>query len=163
VVAVRRGIDLLRSRPDVDPSRIGYVGWSAGARTGALVAASEPHLDALVLLSAGSAPLSAFVKQAPITLRPFVKQVLGSIDPLHYIALARPGTVLLEDGRQDEVVPQAALKNMVDAAPENTTVHWYAAPHRLNDAAYHDAFEWLAGKLDISGPNVAGAQTEPAG
>jgi hypothetical protein len=32
------------SLPFVDPSRIGYLGWSAGARTGALVAAAEPRL-----------------------------------------------------------------------------------------------------------------------
>ena len=91
VVAVRRAVDLLRTLPEVDPDRIGYLGWSAGARTGALVAATEPHIEALVLLSAGAAPLSAFVQQAPAKLRPRVKQILGSIDPLRYIARARPG------------------------------------------------------------------------
>ena len=33
VVAVRRAVDVLRSLRSVDPHRIGYVGWSAGART----------------------------------------------------------------------------------------------------------------------------------
>ena len=37
-----------------NPDRIGYVGWSAGANEGALVAASEPRVQALVLLSAGA-------------------------------------------------------------------------------------------------------------
>ena len=160
VVAVRRAVDLLRERPEVDPDRIGYLGWSAGAKTGALVAAAEPHIEAFALLSAGAAPLSAFVQQAPVTLRPKVKQLLGSIDPIRYIARARPDTVLLENGRKDEIVPQSALKNIVRAAPASTVVHWYAAPHELNKAAYHDAFEWLAGKLDVSGPNVPGAATE---
>ena len=160
VVAVRRAVDLLRTLPEVDPDRIGYLGWSAGAKTGALVAASEPHIEALALLSAGAAPLSAFVQQAPPKLRPQVKQILGSIDPLHYIARARPGTVLLQDGRLDEIVPQSALKNMVRAAPADTTVHWYRAQHELNKAAYGDAFDWLAGKLDVKGPKVAGAATE---
>ena len=126
VVAVRRAVDLLRERPEVDPDRIGYLGWSAGAKTGALVAAAEPHIGAFALLSAGAAPLSAFVQQAPAKLRPKVKEILGSIDPIRYIALARPGTVLLENGRKDEIVPQSALKNIVRAAPANTVVHWYA-------------------------------------
>ena len=39
VVAVRRAVDVLRTLPQVDPERIGYLGWSAGAKTGALVAA----------------------------------------------------------------------------------------------------------------------------
>src|SRR6266511_1039569 len=69
VVAVRRAVDLLRSLPQVDPRRIGYLGWSAGARTGTLVAASEPRVKALVLLSAGAAPIAAYVANAPPNLR----------------------------------------------------------------------------------------------
>jgi uncharacterized protein len=163
VVAVRRAVDLLRTLPEVDPDRIGYLGWSAGAKTGTFVAASEPHVQALVLLSAGAAPLSTFVKSAPAKLRPQVRQVLGSIDPIRYVALAHPDGLLLENGRQDTVVPRSALQNIVRAAPKGTTVHWYAAPHQLNEAAYHDAFDWLAEKLDVSGPNVPGAATESAG
>src|SRR5262249_29976173 len=129
-------------------------------KTGALVAASEPNVEALVLLSAGAAPLSAFVQQAPVGMRPQVKRILGSIDPIHYIARARPGTILLQDGRRDEIVPQPALRNIIRAAPKDTLVHWYAAPHALDKTAYHDAFDWLARKLDVKGPNVPGAVTE---
>ena len=42
VVAVRRAVDYLDRQGAVDPSRIGLVGWSAGARTGAVVAGVEP-------------------------------------------------------------------------------------------------------------------------
>ncbi|MFZ1880442.1 MAG: hypothetical protein WAU41_09770, partial [Gaiellaceae bacterium] len=41
VIAIRRAVDALRSLRVVDPRRIGYLGWSAGAKTGAFVAASE--------------------------------------------------------------------------------------------------------------------------
>jgi dienelactone hydrolase len=147
VVTVRRAVDLLRSLPQVDPARIGYLGWSAGARTGTFVAASEPHVKALVLLSAGAAPISAYVANAPPSLRRGVRRVLGSLDPIRYIAMARPGSVLLEDGNNDETVPHAALLNIVRAAPSGTTVRWYNAPHALDRAAYGDAFDWLARKL----------------
>jgi dienelactone hydrolase len=160
VVAVRRAVDALSSLDSVDDARIGYLGWSAGARTGTFVAAAEPRIKALALLSAGAAPLSAFVAQAPAGLKPAVKQVLGSVDPLRYIAWAEPGSVLLEDGRQDSVVPAEALRNVVEAAPDGTPVKWYAAPHELNRAAYGDAFDWLAGKLRVDGPRVKGAATE---
>jgi dienelactone hydrolase len=163
IVAARRAIDVLQSLPEVDSRRIGYLGWSAGAKTGAFVAASEPRLKALVLLSAGAAPLTAYIANAPPSLRHAVEQVLGSVDPIRYIAAARPGSVLLEDGTKDEIVPHAALLNFARAAPRGTTVRWYVAPHALDRAAYHDAFDWLARKLPIDGPTVAGAATELSG
>ena len=147
VVAVRRAVDILRSLAVVDPKRIGYLGWSAGARTGALVAAAEPRLRALVLLSAGAAPISAYAAAVPPSLRPQVRRELGSVDPLRYVARARPGSLLLEDGRRDAVVPRAALLNVVHATPPATTVRWYDAPHALDRAAYRDAFDWLVRKL----------------
>ena len=160
VVAIRRAVDVLQSLPQVNPRRIGYLGWSAGAKTGTYVAAAESRVKALVLLSAGADPLAAFVAHAPPSLRRAVRQDLGSIDPIRYIAEARPGSVLLEDGTDDEIVPHAALLNIVRAAPRGTTVRWYKAPHALNRTAYHDAFDWLARRLPIDGPAVAGAPTE---
>ena len=159
VVAVRRAVDVLRALPSVDPNRIGYVGWSAGARVGALVAASEPRIRAFVLLSAGAAPVSAYAAGAPPQLRAQVRRIFGSVDPLRYIGRAPAGSLLLEDGRNDEVVPRAALLNVATAAPKGTIVRWYDAPHALNRAAYHDAFDWLASRLPISGPRVRGAET----
>jgi len=159
VVAVRRAVDLLQSLPAVDSSRIGYLGWSLGGKTGTYVAAEEPRVKALVLLSAGADRLSAFVASAPVDLRPQVRRVLGSVDPIRYIGWARSGSVLLEDGTKDEVVPRTALLNIARAAPAGTTVRWYDAPHALDRAAYRAAFAWLAAKLPIDGPPVAGAAT----
>jgi predicted esterase len=160
VVAVRRAVDVLRSLPQVNPRRIGYLGWSAGARLGTLVAASEPRVKAVVLLSAGAAPISAYVAAAPPGFRAPLRQVLGSLDPIRYIGFARPGSVLLENGTRDEIVPREALENIIDAAPRGTTVRWYDAPHELDRAAYHDAYDWLAARLPIDGPPVRGAPTE---
>ena len=131
----------------VDGRRLGYLGWSAGAKTGTFVAASDRRFIALALLSAGAAKLSAFVAAAPAPFRTLVRRQLGSVDPLRYIRFARPGTLRLEDGTYDAVVPHDALTNMIDAAPTGTTVHWYPAGHALNGAAYRDATGWLATKL----------------
>ena len=147
VIAIRRAVDLLTSLPQVDSNRIGYLGWSAGARTGTLVAASEPRIKAFVLLSAGAAPVAAYVAHAPPGLGATVRRFLRSVDPIRYVALARPGSVLLENGSRDQIVPHAALLNVVHAAPKGTTVRWYDAPHELNSAAYRDAFNWLARKF----------------
>jgi len=151
VIAVRRAADVLASLPVVDPRRIGYLGWSAGAKTGTFVAASDRRFKALALLSGGADKLAVFVAAAPAPLRRLVRQRLASVDPLRYIGWASPGTLLLEDGTRDAVVPRHALLNMIRAAPRGTLVRWYAAGHELNDAAYRDAFVWLVKRLGADG------------
>jgi dienelactone hydrolase len=141
VTAARRAGDVMQLLPAV--GKLGYLGWSAGAKTGTFVAASDARFTRLALLSAGADKLSAFVNAAPAASRAAVRKQLGSIDPLRFIALARPGTLLLENGTKDAVVPHAALENMVKAAPKGTVVHWYAAGHSLNDAAWHNAYRFL--------------------
>lgn len=147
VVAVCRAADVLASLPAVDPKRLGYLGWSAGAKTGTFVGASDRRFHALALLSAGADKLSAFVASAPTAIRPLVRRELGLVDPLGYAASLRPGTVLLENGRHDAIVPHDALENMVAAAPSRTTVRWYAAGHAFSARAYREAFTWLLKKL----------------
>jgi dienelactone hydrolase len=161
VVAVRRAIDLLRHRPDVDPRRIGFVGWSAGARTGAILAGVEPRLRAIVLMSGGATPVSAYAARAPEALRPAITRYLGRVDPLRYIRRAHGSALLLQDGRRDEIVPRAALEALARAAPKGTELGWYDSKHALNVKAYRYQLAWLARKLAISGPPVKGALTGP--
>jgi dienelactone hydrolase len=161
VVAVRRAVDLLAARKDVDPKRIGFVGWSAGSHTGAILAGVEPRLQAVVLMSCGVAPVSEYVSLARPALRAPIRRYLGSVDPLRYVRHARASELLLQDGRTDSVVPHAALLTVIQATPRSTRVRWYSAGHALNTRAYRDQLAFLASKLRIAGPSVAGAATGP--
>jgi dienelactone hydrolase len=161
VVAVRRALDLLQARPDVDGSRLGFVGWSAGARTGALLAGVERRAKAFVLMSGGATPVSEYAATAPPALRADVRRLLGQVDPLRTLRRARSGTLLLQDGRFDQVVPRAALTGLARAAPKGTDVRWYDAGHDLDEAAFRDQLAWLARRLGIGGPPVPGAVTGP--
>jgi dienelactone hydrolase len=158
VVAVRRAIDLLSARDDVDPRRIGYVGWSAGAHTGALLAGSESRLRALVLMSGGATPLAEYAVRAPVALRQDILQYLGAVDPLRLIKRATPGSLLLQDGTKDAVVPHAALVALASAAPKGTLVRWYPTGHALGTAAFRAQLAWLTRKLRV-GPRVQSART----
>ena len=161
VVAVRRAVDLLASRKDVDPSRIGFVGWSSGSHTGGILAGVEPRLRALVLMSGGVAPVEVYAALARPEQRPSIRLYMGSVDPLAFLPKARPGSLFLQDGRQDTIVPRKALVTFAHAAPHGTRLSWYAAGHGLNNAAYRDQLAWLAAKLRIAGPAVRGAATGP--
>lgn len=50
VVDLRRAVDVLIARKDVDPDRIGYVGHSLGATWGAPLAAAEKRIKVFVLM-----------------------------------------------------------------------------------------------------------------
>ena len=53
-IDLRRGLDLLASRPECDPHRLGFIGFSFGALTGAMLAGSDTRVHSAVLLSGGA-------------------------------------------------------------------------------------------------------------
>ena len=147
VVRLRRGVDLLRSLPEVDGRRLGFVGWSAGARAGAIFAGVEPRVRAFVLIAGGAAPVSAYLTGAPAPLRPELQRLLETVDPLHWVRAARPGTIFFQDGLRDEVVPRDALERLAAAAPAPQRVRWYPAEHRPTPAMVRERNAWLEARL----------------
>ncbi len=148
VIAARRAFDLLVADDRVDADRLGLVGWSMGGRLAALVAGVDDRVRATVLMSAGAAPVDAYVQGAPAELQDVVRKVLEPIDPLTRIDDAT-GAVLIQAGRQDSIVPRAALEAVIAAAPKGTKVEWYETDHALNDQAQTDRIDWLSDQLGI--------------
>jgi len=150
VIAARRGFDLVAADDRVDADRLGLVGWSMGGRLAALVAGVDERVRATVLMSAGAAPVEAYVEGAPAELREVVREVLEPLDPLTRIDDAR-GAVLIQAGRNDSIVPRSALQAVVDAAPEETKVEWYPTDHALDPRAERNRIDWLAARLEANG------------
>ena len=161
IVDLRRGVDLLASLPQVDAKRIGFVGYSSGAKLGAILAGVEPRIRAFDLMSGGSAPLASFVAAAPPSLRTPVRRVLGEIDPLRYVRRARPSALFFQDGLRDTIVPHAQLAALAAAGSSPKQIRWYRADHGLDAQAFRDQLAWLSRELGVRGPVVAGAQTRP--
>jgi dienelactone hydrolase len=149
VKEVRRAVDLLQSLDTVDGDRIAYVGWSAGARMGALISGIEHRIEAFDLIAGGAAPVSEFVNQAPAELRPELSEIFGKTDPLGHVAQAAPSALLFQLGRQDEVVPEAALRELARAGSEPKEVRWYETGHLPNEDLWADSRSWLADELDL--------------
>jgi dienelactone hydrolase len=147
---VRRAVDLLRSLPSVDDDRIGYVGWSAGARMGAIVAGVEHRIKALDLLAGGAVPLDEYLVQAPPQFRDQLEPLLGKSDPLRYVGHASPSALLFQNGRRDEIVPQAALQALAREGSEPKDVRWYDSGHVPSERAWNDSRRWLAEHLEIA-------------
>ena len=150
VQEVRRAVDFLQSQDSVDGDEIGYVGWSAGARMGALISGVEHRIKAFDLIAGGAAPVSEYVKSAPTDLQDEFRNVLERTDPLHYVALAKPSELLFQDGRDDEVVPEAALKELAEAGSEPKEVRWYDAGHVPTEKMWDDSRGWLSDHLGLT-------------
>jgi len=161
VLDLRRGVDVLASLPQVDAKRIGFVGYSGGAKIGAILAGVEPRIHAFDLMSGGSAPVESFVAAAPASLRAPVRSVLGSIDPLRFVGRARPAALFFQDGLNDTVVPHAQLVALAAAGSTPKRIRWYRADHSLDAQAFRDQLDWLSRELGIHGPTVPGSETGP--
>jgi len=153
VVDLRRGIDLLQSRSDVDPKRIGFVGFSRGAQFGAILAAVEPRLKAVDLIS-GSGEIS-FNRAIPEDLRDEAAPIVAAFEPKRFVAHVR-SPLLFQVGLRDELVPRRVLVAFFRAAPPHREVRWYDAEHDLDERAIRDFFDWFAKRLDLKAPAPKG-------
>lgn len=162
VVELRRAVDLLQSLPQVDDDRIGFVGYSAGARTGAILAGVEPRIKAFVFMSGGEDSVDEFMRLVSPEQQDEVRPLLEDTDGLKYIAQASPSKLFFQAGRKDQIVPKDALETLIKAGSEPKKVSWYDAGHDLAvPKAQRDQLDWLAEVLEIEGPPVEGAESGP--
>ena len=162
VIELRRAVDLLQSLPQVDDDRIGFVGYSAGARTGAILAGVEPRIKGYVFMSGGEDSVDEFMTLVSPEQQGEVRPLLEDTDGLKYIGQASPSKLFFQAGRKDTVVPKDALETLIKAGSEPKQVSWYEAGHDLAvPKAQRDQLEWLSDVLEIEGPPVEGAEAGP--
>lgn len=162
IVELRRAVDLLQSLPQVDDDRIGFVGYSAGARSGAILAGVERRIRAFVFMSGGEDSVDEFMTLVDEGQREEVRPLLEATDGLKYVAQASPSSLFFQAGRRDSVVPRDALQTLIRAGSEPKKVSWYDAGHDLAiPKAQKDQLAWLVKVLEIKGPPVEGAETGP--
>jgi len=118
VIDMRRGIDFLEQRAEVDSERIGYVGMSMGAMMGGVLCGVDERIDAAVLIVGGS-----FGGGDGLGGR------MAVIDPASFIGLMSPRPVLMLNGKNDRVVPPAWAERLYEAAGEPKRIVWYESGH----------------------------------
>jgi dienelactone hydrolase len=142
VVDARRAVDVLAARPDVDVTRLGYVGHSNGAIWGGVLAGVERRIRAYVLMTGYARP--------SVYYRPYPVPVPSSrLDAIHYIGHAAPATLLFQFGALDSNVPDTAAGEFYAAASQPKLIRWYDAGHALNEQARLDRADWLGSGLDF--------------
>lgn len=152
VVDLRRAVDYLESRPDIDPNRIGYIGASMGGILGAIFAGVEPRVKAPVLLVAGGNYKVLMEKSVLSPLRAIEGQndrvaqalkAMDAVDPVHYVGMISPRPVLFINGDADDVVPPDSNRALHEAAREPKEIVWYKGGHIPPPTMLVKVTEWL--------------------
>ena len=156
IVDLRRAVDYLLARPDVDPERIAYVGASYGGAMGGLLAGVERRVAAYALV-VGDGGLVAHFSGPEDTIREAISQerweewleAMEPIEPMRLVGLATPIPLLFQNGRADEMVPAADAERYQEAANEPKTILWYETGHARTPEMIRDQVEWLAKHIGI--------------
>ena len=137
---VRRTVDVLASRPEVNPQQIGIMGVSLGGILAGTSAGQEPRISRAVLLLSGgdllpivhhareTRTLSETINRLAAAERLEVEQALVQADPLQHAAglreRAQEGRVLMINAGEDEVIPRACTEKLAAALGIQDRVVW---------------------------------------
>ena len=137
---VRRTVDLLASRPEVNPQRIGVTGISLGGILAGTVAGQEPRLWRAMLILAGgdvmeiirqapeARPLKAVLESLPAPQKTAVETALGQVDPLRHAPglrdRAQQQRVLMVNAADDHVIPRACTERLATALGIADRIDW---------------------------------------
>jgi len=144
VIDLKRAVDYLETRSEIDTGRIGYIGGSMGGIIGAIFIGVEPRIKAAALVVAGGnmslmvresehpaiPPIRRYLEERGITYEELQK-MLDPIDPLNFIGRFSPRPVVFHLGRYDRIVPAEAGRQLYMYAGEPKSVYWYDAGHNL--------------------------------
>ena len=142
VFDLRRAVDFIETRPELDASRIGYYGISLGGIIGTLFCGSEERIKVPVIALAGG-QLNLLYKEKGLSKK--VKDFMSIIEPLNFVTQISPRPFLMLNAKNDEIVPPMMSKLLFNAAKEPKNIIWYDAKHRNIplDKAYNDGLNWF--------------------
>jgi predicted esterase len=150
VKELRRALDILVSRPGVDPSRVFYVGHDFGAMYGALVAGVDARRLKGFVFMAGTRSFSDWFLLWPKRddeVKAETIRRLAPLDPTRHLPDAGALPMLFQFATRDRFVTKAAADAVAASAAGPAEVRWYDAEHALSPDATRDRLAWLRSRL----------------
>ena len=148
VIDIRRGIDLLAARADVDGNRIAYVGHGYGANWGAILSSIEPRLRRFVLVAGFSSLAELMESDDPEWAN--MRYALGSersaryrasisvVDPIRFTSFWAGAPILFQFGRFDQFVSRAMAERVGAFDPASAENHLLRCRPRGERSARYD-------------------------
>lgn len=157
VVDMRRGVDLLLARKDVDPKRLAFVGHSYNASVGAILSGVDRRFKAFVLM-AGT--MSDEVDKRMGAYEEFRKQVgpekfdafiakHSYTDQGLYVSHAAPAFVFLQYATKEDFMAADRAREYEKVVSNPKRFKLYEAPHALNAEARRDRIAFLTEQLKL--------------
>ena len=142
VFDLRRAVDFIYTRDEIDHDRIGYYGISLGGIIGTIFCAVEERVNVPVIALAGGSLNLMFGMDA---LAQDTKNYLSIIDPINFVKMIAPRPLLMINAENDDVVPPATSKLLFKAAKDPKEIIWYPAKHHdiPIDEVYPDGVRWF--------------------
>jgi pimeloyl-ACP methyl ester carboxylesterase len=137
ILDLRRGLDLLLDRGDIDSACLAYVGHDYGAMHGAVLAGVDKRIAAYVLMTPTASYYNWRTYFGPLTideLREYI-HLSPTLDPSTYVSHAAPAFIYFQFSSRDEYVSMERANELYASASEPKAMQMYDAPHELNDAA----------------------------
>ena len=136
VVDLRRGIDYLLTRDDIDPERIAIIGNSLGSWIGSILLGTEPRIKTAVL----NVPATEFVK----TQTPSGRVVNSS----NFFPRYSGFSMLMVIAKKDDQLRNARAKELFELAPVKKKMIEYDEEHFLDPGKYNEeTLKWLDEEL----------------
>ena len=158
-IALRRAMDVLRSRPEVDGKRIGYVGHDFGGMYGMLMAGLDQRAKTYVFIAVTDSLLDwAFFATQPQSKAEYIRKnaVLELSDFIHRVDNA---STLFQFAKNDVYVARASTGVLLNAANAPKERKFYDADHAMNKPEVaQDRDAWLLRELV---PAEAGKKARP--
>lgn len=150
VIELRRALDLLLSQPNVDKTRIGFVGHDYGAMYGMLMAGVDHRINTFVFIAATQSLNDwAFLGPQPKSKAAYLKQN-SNLELTDYLRQVRNASKLFQFGKADSYVSQADAAVLFAAAPEPRERKMYEASHKMeSNEIVKDRDEWLVKQLKL--------------
>ena len=157
VVDMRRGVEVLFSRANVDRNRVAYVGHSCNAVVGAVLSGLDRRFKVFVLMAGTT---SDEVTQSTKEFQEF-RQKMGPekvdafnarysyLDQGKYVSHAAPAIVFLQYGSQEKFLNAERAVQYAAIVSEPKRLKIYDAPHALNAEARRDRIQFLAEQLKL--------------
>ena len=142
VFDLRRAVDFIYTRDELDHERIGYYGISLGGIIGTIFCSVEERVKVPVIVLAGGNLNLIFGMDA---FSDDTKDYLSIIDAINYVEMISPRPLLMINAENDDIVPPITSKLLFKAAKEPKEIIWYPVKHHdlPVKTVYHDGIRWF--------------------
>lgn len=157
VVDMRRGVDLLLARKNVDAKRVAYVGHSANGVIGAFLSGVDRRFKAFVLMAATMSDevtrqipeYQAYRREVGAEKFEAFERKYYWADHGKYVSRAAPAVVFLQYATQEPFITPERARLYAAVVSEPKRFKLYDAPHALNAEATRDRIAFLTEQLKL--------------